>query len=77
MIAPRVAADYENVDFIVSIAGPAIPITELMTLQNQMIFKTMGMSEEGIAIVGENLPIVYSIVNQDKEPKEFYSSFSW
>ncbi|MEM9548554.1 MAG: alpha/beta fold hydrolase [Bacteroidota bacterium] len=74
MIAPKVAADYNNVDFIVSLAGPAIPIAEMMTLQNQMIFKTLGMSEEGTKIAGENLPIIYSIVNQDKEPKELFDT---
>jgi len=74
MIAPRVAAEYENVDFLVSIAGPAIPITEVMTIQNKLIFEKMGMSEEGRMKAEEQLQIVYSIVNQDKEPKELFDT---
>lgn len=74
LIAPKVAADYDNVDFIVSIAGPAIQISELMTIQNKMIFEKIGMSEEGLSILEESLPKVYSIVNQDKEPKELFDT---
>ena len=74
MIAPKVAADYDNVDFIVSIAGPAVPITELMTLQNKLVLEKLGMSEEGQSKLMERLPIIYSIVNQDKEPKELFDT---
>jgi len=74
MIAPKVAADYGNVDFIVSIAGPAIPIAELMTIQNKLILEKIGMSAEGLSILEEKLPKIYSIVNQDKEPKELFDT---
>ena len=74
MIAPKVAAEYKNVDFIVSIAGPAVPITELMTLQNKLVLEKLGMSEEGQSKLMERLPIIYSIVNQDKEPKELFDT---
>jgi pimeloyl-ACP methyl ester carboxylesterase len=74
LIAPKVAADYNNVDFIVSIAGPAIPISELMTLQNKLILEKIGMSAEGLAVMEERLPKVYAIVNQDKEPKELFDT---
>lgn len=74
LIAPKVAADYENLDFIVSIAGPAVPITELMTSQNQLILEKSGMSKEGLTLVGERLPSIYGIVNQDKEPKELFDT---
>jgi len=74
LIAPKVAADYENLDFIVSIAGPAVPITELMALQNKLIFEKLGMTAEGGQTMQEKLPIIYSIVNQDKEPKELFDT---
>jgi len=74
LIAPKVAADYGNVDFIVSIAGPAVPISELMTIQNKMIFEKLGMSDVGLAIIEAKLPGIYAIVNQDKEPKELFDT---
>ena len=74
LIAPLVASRNEEVDFIVSIAGPAIPISELMTIQNKMIFEKIGMSEDGLTVLEDNLPKIYSIVNQDKEPKELFDT---
>lgn len=74
LIAPMVAADYGTVDFIVSIAGPGVPISELMTIQNKLIFEKIGMSAEGVAIVEKGLPKIYSIVNQDKEPKDLFDT---
>lgn len=74
MIAPKVAADYGNTDFIVSIAGPGIPIAQLMTIQNKKIFAKLGMSEEGQSIMEDKLPGIYAIVNQDEEPKELFDT---
>ena len=74
LIAPKVAADYGNVDFIVSIAGPAVPITELMTTQNKMVLENRGMSEKGLTILEAKLPGIYAIVNQDKEPKDLFDT---
>lgn len=74
LIAPMVAAKYKNIDFIVSIAGPAIPIAELMTIQNKLIFEKSGMSKEGLSILEAKLPRIYAIVNQDKEPKELFDT---
>ena len=74
LIAPMVAAENDEVDFIVSIAGPAIPIAQLMTIQNKLIFEKVGMSKDGLEVLEENLPIIYSIVNQDKEPKELFDT---
>lgn len=74
LIAPKVAADYGNVDFIVSIAGPAIPISELMTIQNKLVLEKHGMSERGLSIIEAKLPGIYAIVNQDKEPKDLFDT---
>lgn len=74
LIAPMVASENDEVDFIVSLAGPAIPIAQLMTIQNKLIFEKIGMSKEGLTILEENLPKIYAIVNQDKEPKELFDT---
>ncbi len=42
MIAPIVAVQNKKVQFIISLAGPGIPIDQLMILQNQMIAKSQG-----------------------------------
>jgi hypothetical protein len=74
LIATKVAADYGNVDFIVSLAGPGVPISELMTIQNKLVFGNMGMSEKGLSRIEAKLPGIYAIVNQDKEPKELFDT---
>jgi pimeloyl-ACP methyl ester carboxylesterase len=74
LIAPKVATEYGNVDFIVSVAGPAIPISELMTLQNKLVLEKNGMSEKGLSIIEAKLPGIYAIVNQDKEPKDLFDT---
>ena len=74
MIAPWIASRNKNVDFIVSIAGPAIPITELMTNQNVNILKQSGMSDEGLNLTKESLPKIYALVNQDKIPSEIFDT---
>jgi len=70
MIAPMVASEDSEVGFIVSLAGPGIPIADLMTNQNVLILEKAGMTKEGLATTEENLPKVYSIVNQDKEDQQ-------
>lgn len=49
MIAPMVAAEDKNVAFIVLLAGPGMPITELMLLQKEKIDRQMGASEKDLA----------------------------
>ncbi len=45
MIAPMVAARNKKVDFIVLLAGPGIPITELMLLQSKAVAETAGFPD--------------------------------
>lgn len=45
MIAPIVATQNKDVDFIVSMAGPGIPIDKLMKLQVYEVGKSQGMSK--------------------------------
>jgi pimeloyl-ACP methyl ester carboxylesterase len=74
MIAPIVASQNKDLGYIVSLAGPGVPISDLMTYQNVMVLEKSGMSPEGLEITEQNLPIIYSIVNQDKEPKQLFDT---
>jgi len=74
MIAPMVASEYSDLGFIVSLAGAALPIADLMTDQNVLILEKAGMTNEGLVTTKDNLPKIYSIVNQDKEPKELFDT---
>lgn len=74
MIAPLVASQTPDLGYIVSLAGPAVPISELMTYQNMMVLQKSGMTYEGLKTTEENLPKIYSIVNQDKEPKQIFDT---
>ena len=48
LIAPMVAAQDKSVAFLVLMAGPGIAITELMALQNEMVLKSAGISQQAI-----------------------------
>ena len=49
MIAPMVAVQNKNVKFIVTMAGPGIPVDSLMLIQNREVSKTSGVSAEKIS----------------------------
>ncbi|MGB1217147.1 MAG: alpha/beta hydrolase family protein, partial [Saprospiraceae bacterium] len=71
MIAPIVASENKNVDFIASLAGPGIDIVELMLLQNEKTSLDEGVSKE---IVEGNIkclrPIYEFIRDNPKMEKE-------
>ncbi|MET0463867.1 MAG: alpha/beta fold hydrolase [Chitinophagaceae bacterium] len=48
MIAPMVAAKRSDINFIVLLAGPGVPISQLMAEQNAAIFRQAGISEPAI-----------------------------
>ncbi|WP_223786758.1 alpha/beta hydrolase family protein [Marinicella meishanensis] len=45
MIAPMLAAERDDLGFLILLAGPGIPITELLAEQKYLIAKTMGQDE--------------------------------
>ncbi len=49
MLAPMVSAEQPDVAFLVLLAAPGIPIDSLMTLQNYLLGKSMGMDETQLA----------------------------
>lgn len=71
LIAPIVNG-MTQVDFIISLAGPAVPSAELMTEQNYLILKSMGLTE---SLAQENRTFtkgLYDIVNTGKPMPELY-----
>jgi alpha-beta hydrolase superfamily lysophospholipase len=48
IIAPWLASNCKKIDFIVMLAGPGAPVTELMAEQRKLTFSNMGVSEVDI-----------------------------
>lgn len=48
MIAPMVATQRKDINFIVLLAGPGVKIIDLMAEQNEAIAKSGGVSEEAL-----------------------------
>jgi dienelactone hydrolase len=67
IIAPMVAAADSSVGFIILLAGPGIPIDELMILQNNEVSKAAGLAE---SIIKENAVLnqkCYAIIKTEKD----------
>lgn len=75
LIAPLVAKENPGIKFIVLLAGPGLPIPELLALQNKAILKSSGASEEmielnnslvdgGIEIIKRNLQTQENLVDE-------------
>jgi len=67
MIAPMVAAEDSSIGFIILLAGPGIPIDELMILQNNEVSKAAGVAE---SIIKENAALnqkCYEIIKTEKD----------
>jgi uncharacterized protein len=62
MIAPMVAATNKEIGFVVLIAGPAVPIDELLIAQTTAIAKSNGASDDEIASVVEFNKSIYQYV---------------
>lgn len=62
MIAPMVAARNKNVKFVVLLAGPGIPITELMVKQNEDMMLLGGANNESINTAKGTIRTVYGVV---------------
>ncbi len=48
LIAPMVAVRNKSVSFVILLAGPGVEIGELMAMQNEMVLKSAGISQEAI-----------------------------
>lgn len=58
MIAPMVASERKDIDFIVLLAGPGVKITELMEDQNAAVLKSSGLDE---AVVNDYIKLYRSV----------------
>lgn len=75
LIAPMVAARNKLVAFMILMAGPGIEITELMALQNEMVFKSAGISQQAIdAYIPLYKNLMKSIISFDEKQKAIEKS---
>lgn len=74
IIAPMIAANSKDIDFIVLMAGTGIPGNELLLLQQSLIAKASGDNEEDIEImknINKNaFDIIISADNQEQAQKK-------
>jgi hypothetical protein len=66
MIAPMVANENKNVKFMILLAGPGIPIKDLMVTQNYEVGKSQGISEDELQENIKNLKQIYGFIDQYK-----------
>lgn len=64
IIAPIVANNSKNVSFIVLLAGTGIPGDQLLLLQQELIGKASGMSDEKISDVKKISSSIFELVNK-------------
>jgi len=69
MIAPIVASRDKSISFIVLLAGPGIPCSELLIEQNYLVGKTQGMTEEQLHEAQKVNQSLYTIL-KSKESNE-------
>lgn len=62
IIAPMVASKNPKVKFVISMAGPGVPIEELMVLQANAIAKASGATEEELKSGEETNRKIYSLI---------------
>lgn len=63
MIAPIVATNSKDVKFIVAMAGPGIPIQQLMVLQTKEVMQSGGASKEDIDKSKKEATEIYQFMN--------------
>lgn len=73
LIAPMVAANNQNIDFIVLMAGTGIPGDSLLLLQQQLVGKAMGMHGAQLKTLKKLNQKSFDIINEyeDKSAIEF------
>lgn len=72
MIAPMVAVEDPRVDFIVSLAGPAITISELMVVQNGNILRDMALPETEVLEYLDFLEQAYEVIDIETPKDSLY-----
>ncbi len=83
MIAPMVAADKaNNIRFVVLMAGPGLPISEMLLLQTEALMKASGMNESQVQLNNNLNKQAYSLIknvqsqeNLRKDLQELFGNF--
>ncbi len=70
LIAPMVASEVDEVDFIVMLAGPGLKGAEILILQTQLIAKAKGASDKEISNSVEFNKKAYAIVISEPDPQK-------
>lgn len=72
MIAPMMAAKDPKIAFIVLLAGPGIPIDELMLIQTELGLRSEGIPEKEIKSNMELNKQLFQMAKQEKDPQKAY-----
>lgn len=70
IIAPIVASKDKNIAFIVLLAGTAIPGDQLLLMQQQLIAKAMGVSDEELQKSHAINSEIFELIVKSDEPKQ-------
>lgn len=70
LVAPMVAAEPGQVDFIVMLAGPGLPGEEILYLQGELIGRAMGSTEEQIRWNRELQARLFQVVKAEADDEE-------
>ncbi len=67
IIAPMVAARNKDISFLILLAAPGIPISELMTNQNKDVLKSTGIDDE---VISTYLPLYKKLLTEITSSKD-------
>ena len=70
MIAPIVAARDERIAFIVLLAGPGMPVDQLLLIQNESMMRSGGASEDVITQAAEDERKIFDLLLDDSVPAD-------
>ena len=70
IIAPMVASRNPDVDFIILLAGPGIPISELMVYQNIDVMMTTNMPKDIMDMKVKSVKDIYDVLKNNKLDKD-------
>ena len=67
MIAPMVAAERKDISFIVLMAGPGVPIIDLMAEQNEAVARSGGVTEDALKEIKPLFKTLVTVIEQSKD----------
>ena len=70
LIAPMVAANSSDIDFVVLLAGPGVPGDQVLLQQNQLLAKVAGKGEEQMAYGLQAAAGAFEIVKQNSDKEQ-------